>query len=140
MTATGTAGSREIPAEGFFKDLFTTDLTPTEILTAVRVPTYGKGTGGAYLKHRHPASSYAVVGVAALVTMAAGKCAKASIVVGGATVSPVRAQAAEAALAGQALTDEVLAAGRREGAAKRSKIPSRTTTLRASSASISRPS
>ncbi len=109
LAATGTAGSREIPAEGFFKDLFTTDLTSSEVLTAVSVPTYGKGTGGAYLKHRHPASSYAVVGVAALVTMAAGKCAKASIVVGGATVNPVRARAAEAALVGQAATDEALA-------------------------------
>jgi len=109
LSATGTAGSRDIPAEGFFKDLFTTDLTATEILTAVSVPTYGKGTGGAYLKHRHPASAYAVVGVAAIVTVAAGKCTKASIVVGGATVNPVRARAAEAALAGQALTDDAIA-------------------------------
>ena len=38
-------------------------------MTAVHVPTYGKGTGGAYQKHRHPASSYAVVGVAAIVTI-----------------------------------------------------------------------
>jgi carbon-monoxide dehydrogenase medium subunit len=108
LAAAGTAGSREIPAESFFKDLFTTDLTSTEVLTAVRVPTYGKGTGGAYLKHRHPASSYAVVGVAALVTIVGGKCAKASVVVGGATVNPVRAKAAEAALVGQAATDEAL--------------------------------
>jgi carbon-monoxide dehydrogenase medium subunit len=110
LAAAGTAGSREIPAESFFKDLFTTDLTSVEVLTAVRVPTYGKGTGGAYLKHRHPASNYAVVGVAALVTMAGGKCEKARLVVGGATVNPVRAKAAEAALVGQAATDEVLGA------------------------------
>jgi aerobic carbon-monoxide dehydrogenase medium subunit len=96
---------REIPAGGFFKDLFTTDLQPAEILTAVRVPTYGKGTGGAYLKHRHPASSYAVVGAAAIVEVKDGKCARASVVVGGATVNPVRAKAAEAALVGQALDD-----------------------------------
>jgi aerobic carbon-monoxide dehydrogenase medium subunit len=110
LTAVGASGSREIPAEGFFKDLFTTDLAPAEVLTAIRVPTYGKGTGGAYLKHRHPASSYAVVGVAAVVTVAAGRFAKASVVVGGATVNPVRAKAAESALVGQAPTEEVLAA------------------------------
>jgi carbon-monoxide dehydrogenase medium subunit len=102
--------SREIPAEGFFKDLFTTDLQPAEILTAVRVPTYGKGTGGAYLKHRHPASSYAVVGVAAIVEVKDGKCARASVVVGGATVNPVRAGAAEAALVGQPLDEGGIAA------------------------------
>ncbi len=83
------------------------------------MPTYGKGTGGAYLKHRHPASSYAVVGVAALVTVAGGKVAKASVVVGGATVNPVRAKAAEAALMGQAPTDEVLGCGGRQGGGSR---------------------
>jgi carbon-monoxide dehydrogenase medium subunit len=101
---------REIPAEGFFKDLFTTDLQPAEILTAVRIPTYGKGTGGAYLKHRHPASSYAVVGAAAIVEVKDGKCARASVVVGGVTVNPVRAKAAEAALVGQALDEGRIAA------------------------------
>jgi len=110
LSAAGPTGSREIPAEGFFKDLFTTDLGPTDVLTAVRVPTYGKGTGAAYLKHRHPASSYAVVGVAALVTLAGGKCSRVRLAVGGATVNPVRAQAAEAALSGQAPTDAAVAA------------------------------
>jgi carbon-monoxide dehydrogenase medium subunit len=110
LLAAGPSGSRDIPAEGFFKDLFTTDLQPAEILTAVRVPTYGKGKGGAYLKHRHPASSYAVVGVAALVEAKDGKCVRVSVVVGGATVNPVRAKAAEAALAGQALDEAGIAA------------------------------
>ena len=110
LSAAGPTGSREIPAEGFFKDLLTTDLAPTEVLTAVRVPTYGQGTGAAYLKHRHPASSYAVVGVAALVTLAGGRCSRVSLAVGGATVNPVRAQAAQAALAGQAPTDAAVAA------------------------------
>jgi len=110
LSAAGSSGSRDIPAEGFFKDLFTTDLQPAEILTAVRVPTYGKGTGGAYLKHRHPASSYAVVGVAALVELKDGKCSRASLVVGGATVNPLRAKAAEAALAGQAPDEARIAA------------------------------
>jgi carbon-monoxide dehydrogenase medium subunit len=110
LWAAGTSGSRELPAEGFFKDLFTTDLKPGEILTAVRVPTYGKGTGGCYLKHRHPASSFAVVGVAALLSVAGGTCSKVSLVVGGATVNPLRARAAEAALTGQAPGDAAFAA------------------------------
>ena len=58
-------------------------------------------TGGAYLKHRHPASSCAVVGVAALMTVQGSKITKASLVIGGATATPVRARAAEAALTGQ---------------------------------------
>jgi carbon-monoxide dehydrogenase medium subunit len=110
VIAAGAAGSREVPAEGFFKDLFTPDLRPGEILTRVRVPGYGQGTGGCYLKHRHPASSYAVVGVAALVTVSGGKCARMSLVVGGATATPLRARAAEAALTGQAPDEAALAA------------------------------
>jgi aerobic carbon-monoxide dehydrogenase medium subunit len=50
------------------------------------------------------------VGVAALVTVAGGKCTKVSLVVGGVTVNPVRAAAAEAALTGQAPTDTTIAA------------------------------
>jgi carbon-monoxide dehydrogenase medium subunit len=97
----GPRGERKIPAGSFFTDLFTTALKPAEILTSVLVPSYGKGTGGAYLKHRHPASSYAVVGVAALVEVKDGRCARVSVVVGGATVNPVRAEVAEKALTGQ---------------------------------------
>ncbi len=110
MTASGPAGQREIPAEAFFVDLFTTALQPGEILTSISVPTYGTGTGGAYLKHRHPASSYAVVGVAALVTLQDGTCSRVSLAVGGATPKPVRATAAEQALTGVAPDEARLAA------------------------------
>ncbi len=99
--AKGPKGARKIPAEKFFVDLFTTALKPGEIVTAIVVPTYGKGTGAAYLKHPHPASRYAVVGVAAIVEVKDGKVTRASLVVGGTTPNPVRAAAAEAALLGQ---------------------------------------
>jgi carbon-monoxide dehydrogenase medium subunit len=110
VRARGGSASRDLPAAGFFLELLTTALKPGEILTAVSVPTYGKGTGAAYLKHRHPASSYAVVGVAAVLTLAKGACARVSLVVGGATVNPVHAKAAEAALAGQAPSEAAIAA------------------------------
>ena len=110
LVVEGPKGRREIAAADFFVDLFTTALQPGEIVVAVKVPSYGKGTGGAYLKHRHPASSYAVVGIAALVDVKDGKCAKASLVVGGVTTRPVQVVAAEAALVGQPATDASFAA------------------------------
>ena len=66
--ATGRSGSRDIPVEGFFKGLFTTDLAARgdPDRGAASRPT-ARARAAAYLKHRHPASSYAVVGVAALV-------------------------------------------------------------------------
>ena len=110
LTATGQNGSREITAEEFFKDLFTTDLGPDEVLTSVSVPAYGAGTGGAYFKHAHPASGYAVVGVAAMVMVSGGKCTGTRLVVGGATASPTRVLAAEESLTGQAPDAERVAA------------------------------
>jgi aerobic carbon-monoxide dehydrogenase medium subunit len=86
----GPKGARKIAADKFFVDLFTTALKPGEIVTAVSVPVYGKGTGGAYFKHPHPASRYAVVGVAAIVERRNGKTIRSSLVVGGATHNPVR--------------------------------------------------
>ena len=69
-----------------------------------------EGMGGAYLKHRHPASSYAVVGVAAMVGLIGGAVARAVIVVGGITANPMHAVAVEAALAGLAPTEENISA------------------------------
>jgi carbon-monoxide dehydrogenase medium subunit len=97
---------REIPAEKFFVDLFTTSLESGEILTSVKIPALDAGASATYLKHRHPASAFAVVGVAALLTVRDGKCADVRVAVGGATASAVRARAAEKALKGQAPTAE----------------------------------
>ena len=110
LTAMGPKGARDIAADSFFTGLFTTALAADEVLTAVSVPAYGKGTGGCYLKHRHPASSYAVVGVAAMVMMSGGKCTGARLAVGGATANPVRVKAAEDALNGSAADEAACAA------------------------------
>jgi carbon-monoxide dehydrogenase medium subunit len=93
LTAAGPNGECEIEASKFFKDLFTTALKHDEVLTSITVPAYGNmpGMGGAYLKHRHPASSYAVVGVAAMLGLEDGKVSRAVVVVGGATSNPVHA-------------------------------------------------
>ena len=110
ITASGSRGKRQIPAEKFFKDFFTTALKPAEVLTSVQVPAMKPGMAGVYLKHRHPASSYAVVGVAAVVSMKNGAFSKARLVVGGATPNPVVVPAAEKALVGKSPNAEAIAA------------------------------
>jgi len=109
LTVAGPIGTRDIAAKDFFKDLFTTALAENEVLTTITVPTYGAGTGGAYLKMKHPASGYAVVGVAALVSVSGGKCTDVRLAVGGATANPVRISASEAALNGKAPDDANIA-------------------------------
>ena len=111
FTIMGAKGEREIEANKFFKDLFTTALKRDEVLTSITVPAYGNmaGMGGAYLKHRHPASSYAVVGVAAMVGLIDGKVARAVVVVGGATANPVHATSVESVLTGKEPTEANIA-------------------------------
>jgi carbon-monoxide dehydrogenase medium subunit len=112
LTAAGPNGERQIEAKRFFKDLFTTSLKHDEVLTLITVPAYGSmpGMGSAYLKHRHPASSYAVVGVAAMLGVEAGKVKRAVVVVGGATANPVHAKSVESALLGMEPTEANIAA------------------------------
>ncbi|CAI8028197.1 hypothetical protein GBAR_LOCUS16080 [Geodia barretti] len=52
----------------------------------------------------HPASFYAVVGGAVVVTMDGDRCTAASVAVGGLTPRPVKAVAVEQALSGTTLT------------------------------------
>jgi carbon-monoxide dehydrogenase medium subunit len=111
IQVTGAGGSeRSLGADDFFVDLFSTGLDPGELVTAVEVPVMAAGQSGAYVKHRHPASSYAVVGVATIVTVAGGNCTAAAIAIGGVTGKPERASAAEAALGGQAPSADTIAA------------------------------
>jgi carbon-monoxide dehydrogenase medium subunit len=106
IVATGPGGEREIAADDFFTGVFTTSLQQGELVTSVRVPVVGPGTGAAYEKHRNPASGYAVVGVAALVKVEDGKCGSARLVVGGVTGTPEHATAAADVMIGIAPVDE----------------------------------
>src|SRR5499427_8027328 len=103
MVAEGPKGKRTIKADDFFKGLLTTALGPDEILTEVRVPVPAAKVGCAYLKFPHPASRFAVVGVAAVVTVDGGRVTKAGVGITGAGTKAVRAKGVEAGLSGKAL-------------------------------------
>jgi carbon-monoxide dehydrogenase medium subunit len=98
----GPKGKRAIKADDFFKGLMTTALGPEEIVTEIRIPACGANVGCAYLKFPHPASRFAVVGVAAVLTVDGGKIARAGIGITGAGTHAVRARGVEAALTGKA--------------------------------------
>jgi len=111
VKAVGADGERTISAEDLFVDLFTTSLAADEVLTEIQIPAAVGRTGMAYEKFRHPASGYAVVGVAAVVSVGAdGNVETARIAVTGATSKATRATAAEQALVGQPLAAESIAA------------------------------
>ena len=103
-------GSRRVPATEFFTGPLTTVLAENEILTAVEVPRLGANQHAEYAKMAHPATSFAVVGAAVVVTVHDGRCTAASIVVGGLVPAPLRAGSVENALVGQELTSDTIAA------------------------------
>lgn len=109
IVAAGPKGSRTIPAGQFFVEMLTTALQPNEIITEVRVPALPRGTGTAYMKHAHPASGYAVVGVAAVVAVSGGKIQRAAVGITGVTGKAYRATAVEKALTGGAADEAAVA-------------------------------
>jgi carbon-monoxide dehydrogenase medium subunit len=103
LVAEGPKGKRTIKVDDFFKGLLTTALAEDEILTEIRVPACGANVKCAYAKFPHPASRFAVVGVAAVLTLdGGGKISKASIGITGAGTKATRARGVEAAIAGKA--------------------------------------
>ena len=105
-----------------------------EVLTGVSVPALAANQVAEYAKMAHPATSFAVVGAAAVVTLegdgghghghdhghdhdhghghdhAAPRCTAARVAIGGPTPKPTRSPAVEAALAGSELTLDSIAA------------------------------
>jgi len=105
----GPGGERQITARDFFTGLFETALRKNEVLTSVEMPVLGNRTGSAYVKMVNPASGYAMLGAAAVVTLEDGRCSGASIAVGGLTPHAMRAPSVETALAGRQLDDAAIA-------------------------------
>lgn len=102
----GAAGRRTVPAEDFFVDIFTTALEPDEVLAAIRIPRPKPGTRYTYRKIRHPASGFAVVGVAAGVQMQGDIVADVSIGIAGAANHAFVGRAASDFLIGKALSQD----------------------------------
>jgi carbon-monoxide dehydrogenase medium subunit len=91
----GPSGDRTVPAGGFWKGLFESDLGPQDLLTEIRVP---KVSGGwSYQKFNPRAQDWAIVGVAAVARNGGTSLALTNM-----GEKPVRASAVEQALAGGA--------------------------------------
>ncbi len=112
IVARGPNGERTIPVDEFFVGFLTTALEPEELLTTIRIPAFAANTGYRYEKLANPASGYAIVGVAAVITLAAdGSIGAALIGVTGAGEVAYRPKSVEDALIGTTpSTDSVKAA------------------------------
>jgi aerobic carbon-monoxide dehydrogenase medium subunit len=111
----GPSGPRVVQARTFFKGLFTVDLQPEEIITAVQfVPV----KTAAYAKLHQRASHFAIVGVAAALDVSGGNIASARVGVTGAAASATRLTAVERQLAGKKASAETIAAAAKDAGAE----------------------
>jgi carbon-monoxide dehydrogenase medium subunit len=101
----GPAGWRVAKAHAFFKDLFTVDLAPDEIIAGAQ---FAPVRAAAYAKLHQRASHYAIVGVAAALEVSNGRIRLARIGLTGAGPHAIRLTNVEEALAGQALSKETI--------------------------------
>jgi len=110
IVVVGPSGERTLAADGFFTGIMTTALADNEVVTAIVVPVVARGQSSAYVKFSHPASRYAVIGVAASLTLANNQCSAARVALGGLVSHACRAAAVERALVGQGQDAATIAA------------------------------
>lgn len=109
--ARSAAGERSIAAREFFKGMLETALAPDELLVEIALTPLPPRSGTAFLEVSRRHGDYALVGVAAVVTLdRAGGCRAARIVLLSVGDGPVLAAQAAALLVGQAPSDELLRA------------------------------
>lgn len=102
-------GTRRLPLDHFITGIFATDLAEDEVLLAIEVPLPPDGTGAAYEKFGHPASHFALCGVAAALTVHDGCIVRARVAMTGVAATPRRLLGLESALMGANADDASLA-------------------------------
>lgn len=104
----GPEGAREVGAEDFFLDLYTTAIEPGEILRSILIPPAAPGTLTAFdeLARRH--GDFAMVGAALRLVPEAGCIREAGICFHSVGATPMRAAAAEAVLTGRPVDSDAI--------------------------------
>ncbi len=95
------SGDRVIPAAEWFEGYLTTSRRPDEILVEVRFPVAARGTGVTFQEIARRHGDFAIVGLAASLTLTGGTIGDARLAFAGMSDLPVRAAEAEDLLVGE---------------------------------------
>jgi len=110
LKVVGPSGEKILEPDEFFLTYLTTSLEPSDLLTEIRIPALPENTGWSFSELSRRSGDFAVVAVGILLFPdAAGVCREARIAMGGVAPTPVRAQEAEALLASQTFSEELIA-------------------------------
>ena len=109
LKARSASDERWIDAQNFFSGMFSTDLAPDEILVEIELPASPPRTGWSFMEVAPRAGDYALMGVAALVTLdEQDKCKRAKLVYLNAGDGPVEAKEAAKLLEGETPGDKLI--------------------------------
>lgn len=109
VMAQGVAGRREVTADELFLTYFTTTLEHDEILTEIRLPRWPQRTGWCFLEESRRHGDFAMLGVAALVTLdARASCTQAAVTITGVGGAPFHVPQAASILVGQPVTTDAM--------------------------------
>ena len=106
----GAGGARNIAANDFFTGIFMTALEENEIITEIRIPIPPANTQSTYMKFPQPASRFALVGCAVMITRSNGSVERARVAFTGVSPSAFRDNAVEEAITGQAVSADSIKA------------------------------
>ncbi|MBO23503.1 MAG: molybdopterin dehydrogenase [Rhodospirillaceae bacterium] len=102
LTVQGPDGTRKVPFAEWPLAYMLPSIGPDEVLTGVSVPHWGGNSGHGFVEFARRHGDFAIVAVAALLTVEGGRISRAAISIGGADVRPIRLIDAETALVGAA--------------------------------------
>ena len=105
----GPNGERSTAANGFYRELFETDLAADEVLVEVRIPRPPAGHGYAYQKLKRKVGDYATAAAAVVLVMAGGTCSEAAIALTNLGSTPLDAAAAAQSLVGGPIDQAAIA-------------------------------
>jgi aerobic carbon-monoxide dehydrogenase medium subunit len=103
----GQSGERVVPAAEWFEGFLTTSRRPDELLVAVRFPAAERGTGISFQEVARRHGDFAIVGLAASLTLSDGAISDARLAFSGVSDVPVRAVGAEDLLVGEGPSPEL---------------------------------
>ena len=110
MTLKSRRGERRVAARDFFLNLYTTALAADEMLCGIELPVLAPRTGSAFIEVSRRRGDYAIMGVAAMVTLdATGSCVAASLAACNAGPTPMSLEQTAAVLIGTRLEPAVWA-------------------------------
>src|SRR5579859_5821695 len=85
----GPTGERVVPAADWFDGYLTTSRAPDELLTEIRFPTAGRGTGASFQEVARRHGDFAIVGLAASLVLSGGVISEARLAFAGLSDVPL---------------------------------------------------